>query len=116
MSGYALFGQRNAGFDIAALLRADAGVVTVIALAVVPPNTFATNDVLGLSIINNQLRSWRNGVQGLRGSDPVYVDSGRIGLSMENTTGRWDDFGGGTLTFQRGNDKKDIPFQQHFRR
>ena len=58
---------------------------------------FVAGDQIGVSALGSTLAYYRNGTQQFTRTDATYGAAGKIGLLMENTTGRWDNFGGGTF-------------------
>lgn len=86
----------GAGNDTWTIERVDNGVSTVLANGTVE---IVNGDVLGLRFVaGGTLIAFRNGAQIGTASDTTYSGTGKLSLTIEGTTFRIDNFGGGELT------------------
>lgn len=105
--GYSIWVGKAAGTDEFYVVRQDDGADT--ALGTAPDSQeFAAGDALGLEIIgnSNNIKAYRKASGGswaqigATRSDATYCGAGVSaypGLATDNTTARFDDFGGGTV-------------------
>lgn len=95
-----------AGTDTVAYFRIDGGGPTQLGATI--NQDFAVGDASGSEVIGNTHITYRKPSGGSWGaldagrSDNTYTTAGRIGFYMQSTTGRVDDFGGGTVVTATG--------------
>lgn len=103
VDGYDCYMNVAAGTDVAGIERIDNGVFTL--LGAEASQEWAAGDALGLEIIGttSNIKMYRKpsggswAQLGSTQSDSTYQNAGSIGIMVGNTTGRSDDFGGGTI-------------------
>lgn len=90
--------RKPAATDLTKLFRYD-NSTTLTQVGSSISQEFSAGDTLGVKFLGSTYRVYRNGAQiGSDLTDATYKTAGYIGLELENTTGRLDDFGGGTVT------------------
>jgi hypothetical protein len=95
VDGYVAAASVLAGTDDHTLQRIDNGAYTQLGAA--GNQELANGDVLGLEIIGTTLAVYINAVQKFTRTDGTYTGAGNIGFEGDQTAGRYDDFGGGTV-------------------
>ncbi len=103
--GYELQLNVATGTDTTQHYRVDNFVFTALGAAI--NQEFTAGDGLGLEIIGNSLQAYRrsSGVWAALGTtraDSTYTAAGRTGIQIQDTTGRFDDFGAGTVVAAAG--------------
>jgi hypothetical protein len=95
--GYTLYYNTDAGGanDDMEIYRADNGVETLLGASVT--QEVATSDQFFANAVGTALKIHQNGTERVSRTDATYGSAGYIGLYMDDTTGRIDDFGGGTV-------------------
>lgn len=94
VNGYALAAFAVAGADTVELWEFTAGFGSPV--ATVQTAEFAVGDQLGMSLIGNTIRLYKNGAQiGSPVTNSLHTGAGNIGVRFGDATGVLDNFGGG---------------------
>lgn len=95
LDGYQLLCLQQAGTDIFRIQRLDNSVATVLGADV--SQEFAANDKVLLRAVGSTLTFERNDAEVTTRTDTTYPLAGYLAAALTNTTGRFDNFGGGSL-------------------
>lgn len=96
LDGYGLLASMAAGTDSIALQRIDNAVATTLGASV--SQEISTSDILCIRISGSGIEMERNGSVVITRTDTTYTAAGYLGAAISDTTGRIDNFGGGSLT------------------
>jgi len=110
IDGYRVRLWDDAGTDFFDVSRTDNGANTVLGATI--SQEYAAGDSFGMSIIGSTIEVWYKPSAGAWTSlgtrtDSTYSSAGYLGVGMWFSTGRVDDFGGGTVV---GTLPSDTPF------
>lgn len=99
LDGYEVDYAQRSGTDQVYVYRIDDATFTQLGATV--NQEFSAGDGLGMEVIGSTIRALRRSggtwAELASRTDSTYASAGRIGFGIRNTTGRVDDFGGGTV-------------------